>query len=229
MGRHVLKYLSMMIPGKLKTEINLSFLDNRSPEYTSTHNAGKTTSVALYPTVMLTLIKPNEIDDNGQRTRGIFNPNDSLFMMRFNVPVFLENLTAIQTDLKIPNMYTYTGKRLELNEAEAAKARKVFKIGQTTLELTAVVIATEDERIEGIKMKFNNEASSVLLTLNELEALIFNLKTMDIDSIGLLMYLNFKEKSNHPTSFDASNIGGITVDITPMIPGVGKDDTDIII
>ena len=52
-------------------------------------------------------------------------------------------------------VHTYHGKRLELNEEVAAKIRRVFMIGNVTLELSAVVVVQQDEsRVEGIKVKF---------------------------------------------------------------------------
>ena len=65
-------------------------------------------------------------------------------------------------------------------------------IGTVTLELTAVVITQQDEsRVEGIKMKYNNEQSTVLLTLNDLRSLIFTLEHTDIDNVSMSLYKLF--------------------------------------
>ena len=89
-------------------------------------------------------------------------------------------------------------------------------IGNVTLELSAVVIVQDDEsRIEGIKMKFNNEQSSVLLTLNELTSLIYNLDHLDVDSVALMLYMNYITKPDKPTTFDSSSLQQPVVDILP--------------
>ena len=72
----------------------------------------------------------------------------------------------------------------------------------------------DDTRVEGIKMKFNNEQSSVLLTLNELDSLVFNLRNMDVDSVALLLYLNYINKPAGTKNFNANALTP-KVDIAP--------------
>lgn len=209
------KYRSLVIPGKLTIEIRI-MIDDRGGEYLSSFDGNKSTSISFFPIVSMTLTKPAELDDNGNRVRAPWNPNDNLGMTKFNMSIMYNNLKAIQEDMKTPELYTYHGKRLELNEEAAAKIRKVYLIGNTTIELSAVVVlnTADDSRVEGIKMKFNNEQSSVLLTLNELDSLIYNLGHMDIDSIAFLMYLNYINKPDKPKTFDASTLTP-KVDIAP--------------
>lgn len=209
------KYRSLVIPGKLTIEVRI-MIDDRGGEYLSSFDGNKSTSVSFFPIVSITLTKPAELDDNGNRVRAPWNPNDNLGMTKFNMPIMYNNLKAIQEDMKTPELYTYHGKRLELNEEAAAKIRKVYLIGNTTIELSAVVVlnTADDSRVEGIKMKFNNEQSSVLLTLNELDSLIYNLGHMDVDSIAFMMYLNYINKPDKPKTFDASTLTP-KVDIAP--------------
>lgn len=209
------KYRSLVIPGKLTIEVRI-MIDDRGGEYISSFDGNKSTSISFFPIVSMTLTKPAELDDNGNRVRAPWNPNDNLGMTKFNMPIMYNNLKAIQEDMKTPELYTYHGKRLELNEEAAAKIRKVYLIGNTTIELSAVVVlnTADDSRVEGIKMKFNNEQSSVLLTLNELDSLIYNLGHMDVDSLALLMYLNYINKPDKPKTFDASTLTP-KVDIAP--------------
>lgn len=209
------KYRSLVIPGKLTIEVRI-MIDDRGGEYLSQFDGNKSTSISFFPIVSMTLTKPAELDDNGNRVRAPWNPNDNLGMTKFNMPIMYNNLKAIQEDMKTPELYTYHGKRLELNEEAAAKIRKVYLIGNTTIELSAVVVinTADDSRVEGIKMKFNNEQSSVLLTLNELDSLIYNLDHMDVDSLALLMYLNYINKPDKPKTFDASTLTP-KVDIAP--------------
>lgn len=209
------KYRSLVIPGKLTIEVRI-MIDDRGGEYLSSFDGNRSTSISFFPIVSMTLTKPAELDDNGNRVRAPWNPNDNLGMTKFNMPIMYNNLKAIQEDMKTPELYTYHGKRLELNEEAAAKIRKVYLIGNTTIELSAVVVinTADDSRVEGIKMKFNNEQSTVLLTLNELDSLIYNLGHMDVDSLALLMYLNYINKPDKPKTFDASTLTP-KVDIAP--------------
>lgn len=211
------KYTSMTIAGKLRTELKINVNGRNNPEWTSSNAGDKNTSVALYPIVSVTIIRPNEVDENGRTVRPPWNPNDSLGMTKHTLPIFVRELAGIQEDLKIPKLYTYTGKRLELNEELAAKIRRVFSMGSImVVELSAVVITRpeDDARIEGIKMKFNNEQSHVLLTLNDIEALRFDLASMDVNSLAMLLYLNYITKPDHPTNFNASTIT-TEIDIAP--------------
>lgn len=170
-------------------------VDDRAVEYTSVFDGNSSTSLSLFPIITISLVKPTETDENGNRVRGVWNPNDNLSMTKFNFPVFYSELHGIFQDMKTPNLYTYHGKRLEINEEEASKIRRVFMIGNMTLELSAVVVVkSDDTRVEGIKMKFNNEQSSVLLTINEVISLLYNLDHIDIDNLALQMYLNYVKR-----------------------------------
>ena len=211
------KYTSMTLAGKLRTEVRIN-IDNRGFDYTSNNTAdGKYTSLSFYPIISISLIRPSERDETGKTIRAAWNPNDNLGMTKHTLPIFLRELSGIQEDLKIPELYTYTGKRLELNEEEAAKIRRVFNIGNIVVELSAVVIIKpeDDTRIEGIKMKFNNEQSHVLLTLNDIESLRFDLTTMDVNSLAMLMYLNYITKSDKPINFNTNTLK-TDIDITPL-------------
>lgn len=209
------RFLNLTIPGKLRVEVRIT-VDDRGSEYVSDFNGNKSASISLMPIIGVSITRPSEIDENGKRVRAPWNPNDSLGMTKYNLPILVEELNGIQEDLKTIDLYTYQGKRLELNEEVAAKIRRVFMIGNTTLELSAVVIVQpeDDKRVEGIKMKFNNEQSSVLLTLNELSSLSFTLQNMDVDSLAMLMYLNYITKPEKPTLFDSSTLSP-KVDILP--------------
>lgn len=189
------RYQVLTISNKIRVEIRITVDDVRNPEFISNVNADKSVSINLFPLISISLIRATELDENGNRGKAPWNRNDILGMTKYTLPIFLRELIGLQHDLKTPELYTYTGKRLELNEAIAAKIRRVFMIGNTTLELSPVVIMQQDEsRVEGIKMKFNNEQSSVLLTLNDVESLSMNLKLANIDTLVLLMYLNYITK-----------------------------------
>lgn len=232
--KQILRCQILTIAKKLRCDVRLVFDEKIAPEYTNQNDAVKNTSITFYPTVNLQLLKPGSMDENGKMIRAPWNPNDNLGMTKCNFPIFVRELVKIQNDMKISDLYTYQGQRLELNEAIAEKIRKVFMIGNMVIELSAVVVIQqnsvgEDERVEGIKMKFNNEQSSVLLTLNDLEALIFNFQHLEIDSIALLMYLNYFQKPNHPTNFDTSAFQSLkpAVDIKPLAQTFSSPDDNI--
>ena len=183
------KYQLLLISGKLRLFVSVKTDSKTSAEYHSIVNDIDFTNITLYPSLGISLIKTQEMDENGLKKKGLWNPNDTVQMNSDKYPFFLEELVKIQTSLKNPNMYTYVGKRLELNNELAEKARIVFDIPGVKIELVPVVIIQPDEtQLEGIKMKFNNENSSVLLTLNELEVLRFKIKKIDIDILALMMY-----------------------------------------
>lgn len=229
--KQVVKCHCLTIPKKVRVDIRITVDDRNAPEFRSSRDDTQSTSITVYPTISIQLIRPAEIDENGKFNRAPWNPNDSIGMTKYNYPIFVNELMGIQQDMKTPDLYTYQGKRLELNEAVAAKIRRVFRVGSTTLELSAVVISQEgvdnDERVEGIKMKFNNEQSSVLLTLNELDTLVYTLDHLDVDSVALLMYLNYINKPNHPTSFDTSSSKPL-VDIQPLEKAFASPEDDLI-
>lgn len=211
-----IKYTCSVVPGKLRCEVRISVEENKA-EYTSDiANGDKSTSISLFPIVTLSIFRPMELDENGRRKKAVFNPNDSLGMTHYSMSVFLGNLKQIRKEMETPELYVYHGKRLELNEELAKKFRNPFKIGNVIVELSVVVITQPDEsRVEGIKLKFNNEQSSVLLTLNDIDALIFNLSTMDVDSLALLLYLNYVRNPDGPTEFNSNTSLKSNVDILP--------------
>lgn len=230
--KQVVKCHCLTIPKKVRMDIRITVDDRNAPEFRSTRDDAQSTIITVYPTISIQIIRAAEIDENGKFTKAPWNPNDSLGMTKYNYPIFVTELMGIQQDMKTPELYTYQGKRLELNEAAAAKIRRVFRIGSMTLELSAIVISQpgvdgEDTRVEGIKMKFNNEQSSVSLTLNELDTLVYTLNHLDVDSMGLLMYLNYVNKPGNPTKFDTS-ISKPVVDIQPLEKTFASPEDDLI-
>lgn len=214
--KQMVRYRCLAIAGKLTMDIRIT-IDDRSAEYTSMFDGNKSTSITFYPIITLSLTKPMETDENGNRIRPPWNPNDNLGMTKFNLPIFFNELRGIREDMKIPDLYKYHGKRLELNEEVATKIRRVFIIGNTTLELSAVVVinTADESRVEGIKMKFNNEQSSVLLTLNEVDSLIYNIDHLNTDAIAFMMYMNYITRPEKPKNLDAKTIAPMVVDIKP--------------
>ncbi len=232
--KQIIKCLCLTLPKKLRVDLRLIIDDRNNTEFISMREDIKNISVNFYPTIGVSIIRPREIDENGKFQSAPWNPDDNLGMTKYNFPTFVNELKGIQKDLRIPKLYTYQGKRLELNEAEAEKIRRVFMIGNMTIELSAVVITKADTdgtdmRIEGIKMKFNNERSSVLLTLNDLDSLVYNLDHLDIDSLAMLMYLNYATKPNHPMNFDTAGREAPkpNVDIQPLKKTFASPEDDI--
>lgn len=203
--KQMVRYRMLTITGKLSMEVRLTVNDQSA--YVSMRDGAKYVSVNMSPVIGLSIIKPLEIDENGNRIRAPWNQNDHLTMTKYSLPILYEELYGIQQDMKRSDLYTYHGKRLEINESLAEKVRRVFMIGNTTIELSAVVIVQLDEtRVEGIKMKFNKEPHSVLLTVNELNSLVFNLGHMDADAIALGMYQAFIEKPSNSITSNTVNV-----------------------
>ena len=212
--KQTVRYQILTVPGKLRSDVRIIVDDSRPAEFSSNYE-GLNNSLTLHPLVTLSIIRPSEVDENGTRVRAPWNPNDSLGMTKFSLPIFLKELAGINKDMEIPELYTYHGKRLEINEEAAAKIRRVFMIGTVTLELSAVVVTQADEsRVEGIKMKFNNEQSSVILTLNELTSLLYNLQSVNVDSIAIALYMNYINRPDKPKTFQPGTFQP-KVDIIP--------------
>ena len=104
-------------------------------------------------------------------------------------------MREIYNNFKEPKLFSYTGERLELNAKLAEKFRKVFMIGDTTIELSIVVInELENDReifYEGLKVKFNNEDHVGLLNINDLSSLLYTLTHVDMDSLALSLYKTY--------------------------------------
>lgn len=207
-------YRFLNITNKIRGDLKIIIDTDRSPEYISNNANGKNVSIAFYPIVTLTMVKPPQTDENGQRVQVPWNVNDSLSMNKVNLAVFKNEFKEIMNGMKIPELYTYHGKRLELSESIAEKVRRVFMINPTmTVELSPVVIVQDDDRLEGIKIKFNNEQSSTILTLNEVTGFYEVIDKLEIDSVAMLLYLNYMSRPDKPKEFDALNPP--TVDIVP--------------
>ena len=203
------RYQTLLIPRKVRIYVKLAIdTDRISVEnvYVGT-NGISNTSITLSPLITLELIRDGELDENGVRARAVWNRNDVLPMTKFSLPLFLNELNGMCEDLKTPELYTYTDDRLELNNKIAEKIRKIVKVGQMyTVELSAVVIEQDEKHIEGIKLKINNEQSTVLLTLNEIESLRYNLQNLNVDSVALSLYLQCVNRDRLKSSMILSNI-----------------------
>lgn len=207
-------YRFLSIQNKIRGDLKIIIDTDRNPEYVSNNASGTNTSIAFYPIVTLTIVKPPQIDENGQRVQVPWTINDSLSMNKINLAIFKNEFKEIMNGMKTPELYTYHGKRLELNESIAEEVRRVFMINPTmTVELSPVVIMQDDDRLEGIKIKFNNEQSTVTLTLNEVTGFYEVINKLEIDSVAMLLYLNYASRPDKPKQFDALNPPN--VDIVP--------------
>jgi hypothetical protein len=221
--KNQIKYQIVSVPSKLRFEIKLLVDDTKDRgEYVASINGDKFTSLTIYPILSLSIIRIAETDENGNKVKAPYNPNDTLSMGRYNYPIFVNELNDIHKDFSTPELYSYVDKRLEMNDELANKIRKVFSIGNTVIEISPVVIIQPDEtKVEGMKMKFNNEQSSVLLTLNDVESLLFTMKTIDLDSIIINLYNNYIKSGvkNYSSESPAGGFNKPSIDIIP------KDNT----
>lgn len=192
--KQIVRYKFLTIPHKFSGELRLTVDTAKAIAYSSVYEGGKSTNIAMMPTVVLSITREAERDDDGRYVRPPWNPNDNIPLTRYHVPLLLQEMKAIYKDMQIPEMYKYHGDRLELNDTLAAKARKVFVIGSTTIEIAPVVIQRDETNsIEGIKIKFNNESSSVVFTLNEFYSCIYQLDKLDIDMLITWMFDRYVE------------------------------------
>lgn len=215
------KYRIMTIPKKMMVELRMTVDTARtrfSPngENTTEVNGDIYTSLSLFPLVCLSITRPAEFDENGQRQRPPFNPNDSLGLTRYQLPIFISELDRIAENMKVPELYSYVNQRLTVNEELADRYRRVFAIGNVTVEMLPVVISQPDEtKVEGIKLKFNNEGSTVPLTLNDIESLLFTLEHLDVDVIALQLHLTYLRNISSPQPNPINTQLGTEVDIKP--------------
>ena len=226
--RHIVRYRVLTVPNKLQGEFRLTVDEGRSsPEYSNVFDGGRSTNVLLFPVFSLTIVRGAETDEVGNRIRVPWNINDSITMTKFTVPIFINEFKTLYEEMKTPEMYSYRGDRLELNDKLATKVRKVFNVGNTTLELIPVVIGENGKLMEGIRMKFNNEHSMVLLTINEMISMLYNMEHMDMDSIALNMYATYMRKNINTQPRD--DRPPIEVDIEPINrkPDIAEDLTEI--
>lgn len=205
--RRSVRYRVLTIPNKIDCEIRLSFDDaNRrhtQPEYYTLREEMQSTVLHLFPFFSIEIHRGPTQDEEGRWIRPAWNPNDSLSLTQFSLPIFRNEFAQMCEDMKTPNLFSYRGERLELNDKVAEKIRHVFVISSTTIELTAQKIlkendAGEPDELEGIKMKFNNEDSFVLLTINEMGSLLYSIDHMDMMGIALQLYTNYIKREIKP-------------------------------
>lgn len=186
--KYTLKYSILVIAKKLKVEVRVSITDQNLFVRRFTNETADTTTFSSLPSLVISILRPRM---EGEMTKE-WNPNDTLMLTKYTLPIFYRELTAIYEGMKTPNLYSYTDNRLELNESAAEEVRRVFQIYNTTVELAPMVITQEKpdgvDYLEGIKMKFNNENSSVHLTLNDAYSLMWNINNVDVDVISLEMF-----------------------------------------
>lgn len=185
-----LKYNLLVVPNKIKVDEKIILDDQMPAEYTSLNN--DVVSLSLFPLITISITRPFELDESGVKKRPPWNPNDSLPMTKYSLPIFVRELKELCSDLRIKELYNYTNRRLELNEDLAEKVTKTFKVGNNGVQLKPVVIALPDDtRVEGAKLKINNEDSVVLLTVNELDSLLFTLCRSNYDQVALMLFSQY--------------------------------------
>ena len=197
MNRQSVRYRILTIPKKMTVDMRVSAAGDSRPEFYShgRNNDSDCTSITIFPIISIALIRPGIIDDNGNYIKAKWDPNDSIALTKYNLPLFINELREIYNNFKEPKLFSYTGERLELNAKLAEKFRKVFMIGDTTIELSIVVInELENDReifYEGLKVKFNNEDHVGLLNINDLSSLLYTLTHVDMDSLALSLYKTY--------------------------------------
>lgn len=190
------RYRYMTIPSKLTGDIHLR-IDDKSRDFRQVLGDDVSNiSIQLLPIINVNITRPLEKDADGLYIKRAWNPNDSLGMTKYQLAIFIDNWKKIYNDMKIPSLYIYTGDQLDLNEKEAKNVRRVFTAGSQVVELMPIVIYDENKKAkEGIKMKINDENSTVHLSLDESLGLITIVNNLDVDTITLMMYNNYIRKN----------------------------------
>ena len=212
--KQIVRYRFMTIPNKLVGDLRVTIDESSHAENRNMYNGGVSTNLVILPMINIEILRPVETNDNGRRFRPHGNSNDSIGLTKFNYPTFLNEIKTVYESMKTPNMFVYRGERLDINDKECEKARRAFTVGRTSVELKPTIIEQmvdggQVQRLEGIKMKFNNEDSTVLLTIREIESLIWILASLNIDTMVFLMYTNFIERVTYERQKPV-------VDIQPM-------------
>ena len=89
--KEYVKYHAFDIPRKYRVDIRIT-IDDRGAEYVSNYNGNTTTSISFPSLITVNIIRPSEIDENGNRVRTPWNPNDSLALTKFTFPIFKNNI-----------------------------------------------------------------------------------------------------------------------------------------
>lgn len=194
--RYMAKYTVLTVPSKLDCEIrvNIDTASRLNPVYTNRTDETDTSSLRLFPFFTIKIHRPPLQDDDGKWVSAPWDPNDSLSMTKYTLPIFDNSLRELYESMKTPDLYSYRGERLELNEKIANTLRKAFKLGNpatgTVVELIPSIIKGDENTpsIEAIKMTFNKETSSVTLSLNDTISLLYTLENTDMDCIALQLY-----------------------------------------
>ena len=215
--KQIIRYRFMTIPSKLTGELRITINSERNTEYSSQYEGGRSTNLAIFPIISISIVKPHD-----DITRGTWDPNESIGLTKFSLPIFINELESIERSMKIPTLYSYTNNRLELNEKEASKIRKAFMVGNNmTVELSPVVIEKEGNYYEGIKMKFNTEANVTTLTLNELTSVIYNLRNLSVDVLTLQLYTNFIDRQAFARTKGPTHMAQYQRPLVDMTPYMG--------
>lgn len=197
-----MKYNLLVVPNKIKIDEKIILDDTIPAEYISITN--DIISLSLFPLISLSITRPFELDENGIRKRPPWNPNDNLALTKYTLPIFVRELSELCTDLKIKELFNYLNNRLEVNEDLAEKITKTFKVGNNAVQLKPIVIALPDDtRVEGVKFKINNEDSTVLLTINEVDSILFTLTHTNIDQVAFMLFDRYvKEMKGKPNDWN---------------------------
>ena len=107
--KQIVKYRVLTITSKLSMEIRLTVSDNT--QYISMRDSNKYISLNMNPVIGLSIIKPREMDENGNYVSTPWNPYDHLTMTKYSLPILYEELHGIQQDMKKPELYTYHGNK----------------------------------------------------------------------------------------------------------------------
>lgn len=182
--RQYIRYRVLNIPWKLNISMRIS-VDHRN-EYRHSDDSRDSISLTLYPTLDLQIIHTRPIDS--LEAPKVWNPNDTLSLSKFTLPIFIHELKLVCEAIKIQEMFVYTNDRLDINPKLAEEKRRIFQASSTFFVEIIPSVVDEDKRVEGIRFTFNKEPSVFYLNLIEVESLMYTLQSVNFDILALQMY-----------------------------------------
>lgn len=233
--KHVLRYLLFSITNKIRCEVRCIINDIPNSIYYHQHKEGEITdSLSLRPFITVTILRD-------KREFPGWLISDTLGLNKVSYPTFVKELKKMQETLKISDMYQYKEDPvtkfnvcLGVNEELANRHRQIFKPYNSQIMVEITPTATEfSDRVYGVatltkavKIKFNNEESSVVLNEEEFDALVSSLDKADMDMITLHMYQQYyKPTAQKLDVVKTVNSQDPKVDI--VLPGVVKSPAEV--
>ena len=185
-----IRYMIFQIPDKIifKLEIQRGIL----PERRFTYDYKNYLDIQMFPDIRMIIVEKIKIDDNEKKIKEDFKKKSTLFST-FNFPKFLMEIELILIELKMPGLFKYDNDVLTINEEMSKRCTHIIWSSFDKITISPDIVETNTGiNCEGIKLAlYDNLGISHIckLTYDELYALHWNLKQIDINGMTLDIYL----------------------------------------